>query len=286
MEILRIKKPCLRFRNRINQQKKMRKLTCLILLSLCFLITSNLLAQSTKEEKKKSSIEVVGQLLGGNAPLDENSRFFFFGSSQEAFINYFGRINPEIQVRYVQEFIPDLSVYGALSYGVNFFESSLIVLPPTSATSSTFFSDSYNDTHSVSYGSTHIGLRYTVHVGQDDSFNFSLGGKGIFYPKQNSSITRTEFSASRGESINYSIEPTIANSSKLVFGPELEANYLLAFKKFPLDMIFGITFDRASTIVSEYNTEVSLTNDTLNFSHDFGGGRAGIFVGLGYDLGQ
>lgn len=245
----------------------------------------DLLAQS-KEEQRKSSVEVIGQLLGGNAPLNESSRFIFFGGAQEAFINYFSRINPEIQVRYVKEFVQDLSVYGALSYGVNHFESSLVIIPPPSATSSTFFSDVYSDAHSVSYVSSHIGLRYSVHVGKDDSFNFSLGGKGIFYPKQNSSIAKTEFSNARGENINYSIESTIASSSKFVLGPELEVNYLLAFKKFPIDMIFGITFDRASAIVSEYNAQVAFLNDTLDFTHDFGGGRAGIFVGLGYDLAQ
>ena len=264
----------------------MKTISYALLTFFCLTIMPDLLGQSTKEDKKKSSIEVVGQLLGGNAPLDENSRFFFFGRSQEASISYYSRINPEIQVRYVKEFVPDLSVYGALSYGVNYFVSRIFIFSPSNATSSTFFSDSYRDTHSVSYGSSHLGLRYTVHIGKDDSFNFSLGGKGIFYPKQDRTISRAEFSDAKGENISYTIAPTLAASSKLVFAPELEINYLLAFKKFPLDMIFGLTFDRASAIVSVYNTEVMLPSDTLDFTHDFGGGRAGIFVGLGYDLGQ
>lgn len=264
----------------------MRKLTCLILLSFCFLITSNLLAQSTTGEKKKSSIEVVGQLLGGNAPLDENARFFFSGTGSEASAYYANRINSELQLRYVKVFAQDLSAYGALSYGVNYFSSRLFISPPASATGTFSFSESYRDRHQVSYGSAHLGLRYTVHVGKNDAFNFSLGGKGVFYPRQNNAVNKTVFSLARGEEISYTIAPTIAIASELVFGPELEVNYLLAFKKFPIDMIFGLTFDRATAIVSQYRTEVVFNNDTLNFSHDFGGGRAGIFVGLGYDLGQ
>ncbi len=262
----------------------MKTITFLLVMFFCLTIIPDLLSQED-EIKKKSSIEIIGQVFSGRVPLEPDSRFFFTGPTQTSFY-YSDRLNPEVQIRYVKELIQSISVYGSLSYGVNYFWSSLIIREGLNNTSSLVGSNLFRQQHKVSYASGHAGLRYDVPIGKDDSFNFSLGGKGIFYPKQNRTISRAEFSDARGENISYTVTPTIASSSKFVVAPELEINYLLAFKKFPLDMIFGITFDQASEIVSVYNTAITFPDDTVNFIHDFGGGRTGVFVGLGYDFGQ
>lgn len=156
----------------------MKTITYLLFLFFCFGIMPDLLAQS-KQDKKKSSIEIIGQVLSGRTPLEPNSRFFFAGPTQ-ASLFYFERINPEAQVRYVKDLIPSISVYGSLSYGVNYFRSTLIIRQGPNTTNPFASSNFFRDWHKVSYASAHVGLRYIVPIGKDDSFNFSLGGKEYF----------------------------------------------------------------------------------------------------------
>ena len=266
----------------------MRIITSLLVLLIGLSMMSSLSAQSEDEQKKKSSFELIAQLYGGNPPssLDGlTSAFFFAPGTSGVFFN--SRINPEVQLRYVQELVEDISVYGGLAYGVTLFTSTLAITssrPATTAFPTFSVSNFPNVMHRIHYGSLHLGARYRVNIMKDDAFNFSLGGKGIFYPSQDLSVSQAGFSEGRGEDFVFNFEFMEDPTSKFVVGLELDINYQLGFKKSPVQLLFGITIDRVTTDVRELNSQIVFASETNDFRHSFGGGRVGVYIGVTYAL--
>lgn len=264
----------------------MEKLTKLILILFFMPIVTNLNAQSD-EQNNKASVELIAQLYAGSVPISQNSPTSSIFSPPGTTNVFFGqRDNPEIQLRYVREVVRDISVYGGLAYGVNFFTSSIQII--SASISTTTFrrpSEFITNRHNISYGSVHLGARYTVRVKKNDAFNFSLGGKGIFYPAKDLSLTQNGFSEVRGEefTFNFEMDPE-DTASAFVGGLELDVNFQLGFQNSPLKIMIGITLDRVTSVVRELNSQIVLDSLTTDFRHNFGGARFGGFLGASYAL--
>lgn len=249
----------------------------------------NLNAQ-TEEQKKKSSLEVTAQLYGGSAPTGVNSGVLL-ESVREGGVSFSHRENPEFQIKYTREVVQDVSVYGGLSYGINFFRSSFLIIRgpsspmPTSSFSNTLFYNN-NAYHRVAYTSSHLGVRYTLNIKKNDAFNMSLGWKAIFYPSQNISMTRAGYAPNRFEDFRFTLQPSGSTESNFTTGLEMDFNYQFGFKDSPLNVVVGVTIDRAINKAIEINSQIVYENSALNFKHNLGGGRIGGFIGMAYAIGE
>lgn len=263
------------------------KITTYLLLSFFSLsLVSNLAAQCEKKHKKKSSLEIKAQAYRGYVPANTVPIFASdpFVLDMDPVVDYSNRMNPEIQIKYVREIVNDFSAYGALSYGSNLLFSSFRIYPTSDPALAANLQIVYNK-HKATYGASSLGARYTWELGGYSSFSFSLGGKGIYYPVQDLNLTDSGFAINRGQEYSFELKSNLEASSKFVIGAELEIAYHLKFTKLPVDMVYGVTADYVRSDVLDLDSQITLGNNTLDFSDQLGGARIGLFAGFTYDFG-
>lgn len=267
----------------------MRTYTKVLFTFFTLIIVFNLSAQPDGE-KKKSSVEIIAQIYGRSGPSligGGNTSIALFGRSPiSLFIAQ--RANPEIQVRYIKEMANDFSAYGGFAYGINFLTSSFSFISTSVLGSSVIDASDIlfrQNTHRLSYGSAHLGARYTLDIKKNDALNVSFGGRGIYYPGQDLSLSQSGLTPKNGDEYSYNFENSSEDAmDNFVIGFELDINFQLGFKNSPLKFIVGFTIDRVTNPVRELDSELAFQNSRSIFTHSFGSGRVGAFLGASYAL--
>lgn len=193
----------------------------------------------------------------------------------------------ELQVKYVNDFAPNLAWYSGLYLGRFGYRTNSSVAD-TITSFGNFRERDFIDLENggIFYASLIGGIRAGLFVFKNDRVNLSLGGKLTLIPKQNLSFTQETFSEVRSENISYESTTSLDNNGNIFASLEADINYQLIPKDERYRYMIGILIDRNNTNIFRSDTNINLTSSTHSFGSVFKGGHFGLYVGFAYILGK